>query len=93
MNKTRKSLWFGALISLAIGVSVSAFALTAYVIQVAHNDELFIINDEKFEAKLYCLGWERGERVIFIEGSPHGVCVSATLYNIDREEKCEVWCE
>ena len=64
-----------------------------YPIEVAHNDELFIINGEKYEAKTYCLGWEQGEHVLFIEGSALGACASATLLNIERKEVCEVWCE
>ena len=66
---------------------------TAYVIQADHNDETFIINDEVFKAQTYCFGWSEGEMVIFLDGSHFGVCVSATLYNIDRREKCDVWCE
>ena len=64
-----------------------------YEIEVAHNDELFIINGEKFEAQTYCLGWEEGERVLFIEGSAFGACASAQLLNINRSETCDVWCE
>jgi len=64
-----------------------------YPIEVAHNDELFIINDEKYEAKTYCLGWEQGDRVIFLEGSAFGACASAKLLNLNRNEVCEVWCE
>jgi len=71
----------------------SLMAADSYEIEVAHNDELFIINGEKFEAKTYCLGWDSGEYVIFLDGSPYGACASATLYNINRKEKCEVWCE
>lgn len=64
-----------------------------YLIEVSHNDELFIINGEKYEAKTYCLGWEQGERVMFLEGSALGVCTSAKLLNLNRNEVCEVWCE
>jgi len=64
-----------------------------YLIEVAHNDELFIINGEKYEAQTYCLGWEEGEEVLFIEGSPYGACASAKLYNLNRRESCDVWCE
>lgn len=74
-------------------VSTARATMMSYPIQLAHNDELFIINGEKFEAKLYCLGWYQGEQVIFLEGSPLGVCVSATLFNINKRETCEVWCE
>lgn len=68
-------------------------AKEGYPIEVAHNDELFIINGEKYEAKTYCLGWEQGEHVLFIEGSPFGACASAKLLNIEKGEVCEVWCE
>lgn len=74
-------------------VPVSSYATTAYEIEAAVNDEKFIINGESFEAKTYCLSWDEGDRVIFLEGNANGVCVSAALYNIDRKEKCEVWCE
>ena len=64
-----------------------------YEIEAAINDEHFIINGEKFDAKTYCLGWEEGDMVIFVDGSPFGVCVTATLYNVSRRQTCEVWCE
>jgi len=65
----------------------------SYVIEIAHNDDLFIINGERFEAQTYCLGWEKGDRVLFLEGSPFGACASAELYNLRTREKCSVWCE
>jgi hypothetical protein len=64
-----------------------------YPIEVAHNDELFIINGEKYEAKTYCLGWDEGEEVMFLEGSAFGACASAKLLNLNRKKVCEVWCE
>jgi hypothetical protein len=64
-----------------------------YEIEVAHNDELFIINGEKFEAQTYCLGWEEGDEVLFLDGSPFGACASAELFNLRTREKCDVWCE
>lgn len=67
--------------------------LAIYRIAAAHNDETFIINGEKFEAKTYCLSWEVGEQILFVDGNPNGVCVTATLVNVDRNETCEVWCE
>jgi hypothetical protein len=66
---------------------------SSYLIELAHNDELFIINGEKYEAKTYCLGWYEGQSVIFLEGSALGACASAKLLNLDRDEICEVWCE
>ena len=65
----------------------------SYEIEVSHNDELFVINGEKFEAKSYCFNMDEGDRVIFIEGSALGVCASATLLNLRTKQKCEVWCE
>lgn len=64
-----------------------------YEIATAHNDELFIINGEKFEAQTYCLGWEEGDEVVFLKGSPFGACASAELLNLRTREKCDVWCE
>ena len=68
-------------------------AQDVYLIEYAYNDELFVINGEKFEAQTYCLGWEQGESVIFIEGSALGACASAELFNLNRKESCSVWCE
>jgi hypothetical protein len=68
-------------------------ARDGYLIEVAHNDELFIINGEKYEAQTYCLGWDEGDEVIFVEGSAFGACASAKLYNMNRRESCDVWCE
>ncbi len=65
----------------------------SYEIQHAHNDELFIINGEKFAAKTYCLTFEKGDRVIFLEGSPSGACATAKLLNLRNDDVCEVWCE
>ena len=66
---------------------------STYQIEAAANDEVFIINGEKFEAQIYCLGWNEGESVIFIDGSEYGACASASLFNVDNFETCDVWCE
>ena len=71
----------------------TVIAVTSYEIEVSHNDELFIINSEKFEAKTYCFNMEEGDKVIFLEGSPNGVCVSAELLNLRTKNICRVWCE
>lgn len=71
----------------------SARRADIYPIETAYNDELFIINGEKFEAKTYCFNMEEDDEVIFLEGSPFGACVSAKLLNLRTREKCEVWCE
>lgn len=67
-------------------------AAMTYTIDVAHNDELFIIDGEKFEAKLYCLNFEEGDEVVFVEGSPYA-CVEAKILNLRTRDICEVWCE
>ncbi len=80
------------IITLMLMVPASVYGLTAYEIEAAGNDEKFVIDGDLYVAQSYCLGWDEGDRVIFIDGTP-GVCVTATLYNMDREEKCDVWCE
>jgi hypothetical protein len=65
----------------------------SYVIEHSHNDELFIINGETFEAKTYCLSMNEGDEVIFLDGSPHGSCASAEVLNIRTKDRCELWCE
>ena len=64
-----------------------------YLIETSHDDELFIINGEKFEAKTYCFNMEEDDEVMFLDGNPYGACASATLLNLRTREKCEVWCE
>ena len=75
------------------GKSSGGSSRPSYGIEVSHNDELFIINGEKFEAKTYCFNMEEGDPVIFLDGSALGACASATLLNLRTKEKCEVWCE
>jgi len=36
---------------------------------------------------------DEGDAVIFLDGSPHGVCTSATLINLRTRDTCKVWCE
>lgn len=83
-----KFLWL-----LLLLAPIAASAATSYEIEAAGNDEKFVINGEVFEAQTYCLGWDEGDRVIFLEGSPYGACASAKLYNLNRKETCDVWCE
>ena len=80
-------------IGFLIGASAEIYAATIYSIEAALNDEKFIINGEVFEAMTFCLGWEEGDKVIFVKGSALGACASAELYNVNREESCKVWCE
>lgn len=86
----RKRAW----VVLGILVSGVLFAYsTEYEIEVSNNDELFIINGERFEAKTFCFGMEEGDRVIFLEGSALGACASAEILNLRTNKTCEVWCE
>jgi len=64
-----------------------------YYIEASYNDEIFIINGEKYEAKTYCFDMQRGDPVIFLEGSPLGVCVSAVILNLRTQKECRCWCE
>jgi len=67
-----------------------------YVIEVAYNDELFIINGEKFSAQTYCYSWDGfdvGDNVVFLEGSPFGACATAIIANLETGNTCELWCE
>lgn len=64
-----------------------------YTIETSHNDELFIINGEKFEAQTYCFNMEKNDEVMFLNGGPFGACASATLLNLRTRDKCEVWCD
>ena len=68
-------------------------ARAGYIIEASANDDTFVINGEAFEAKTYCFGFERGDRVRFLSGSPLGTCVSATILNVRSGKTCEVWCE
>jgi len=74
-------------------ITMPVFSANVYEIEAAVDDNKFIINDELFGAKTYCMNWDEGQRVIFIQGSPYGACATAALYNLDREERCEVRCE
>lgn len=83
--------WF--LFASSLSLACDALAATSYEIEVSYNDELFIINGEKFEAQAYCFNMEEGDKVIFLEGNPYGACASAILLNLRTQERCDVWCE
>lgn len=65
----------------------------SYVVQVAANDETFVVNDQVFKAKTYCFNVEKGDRVIFVSGSALGACASAKILNLRTSKVCDVWCE
>ena len=46
-SKAMRYIFCIVFVFLALAVVVSAFAVTTYEIEVAHNDEFFIINGEK----------------------------------------------
>lgn len=82
------------LIMLTILLMASiVFAYSTYIVEVSYNDELFIINGEKFEAKTYCFNVNEGDKVIFLEGSPNGVCTSAVFKDLNTGTVCRCWCE
>jgi hypothetical protein len=88
----RSYLWF--LIVFLLSLASTAYASrTEYEIEVSHDDEFFIINGEKYEAKTYCYDMEEGDMVIFLDGSPYGACASAKILNLRTKEICELWCE
>ena len=64
-----------------------------YYIELSENDELFIINGEKFKAQTYCFDMQKGDGIIFLEGNAFGACATAKLFNVRSKNKCSVWCE
>jgi hypothetical protein len=95
-NLTRSSSWVTNKCNIVVQVesgSRSTGSGDSYQVEVSHNDELFIINGEKYEAKTYCFNIYEGDEVIFIDGSPFGACASATILNLRTKDKCELWCE
>ena len=88
-----KKLNFALASILLLMFSHISIAKTEYSIDVSHNDEIFIINSETYKAKTYCFNMRKGDKVIFLKGSPLGVCVSATLLNLRTGKQCRVWCE
>ena len=89
MNKIIINLFLSAYF-LSLPVSAN---YTEYEIEYSHNDEIFIINGEVYESKTYCFNMNQGDKVIFLEGSAFGACVSAKLLNLRTKQTCGVWCE
>ena len=83
-----------ALVSfLTLVMAYETSAVDSYVVEVAHNDEMFIINGEKFEAMSYCFNMQEGDSVVFLNGSPLGACATAELLNLRTKDVCSVFCE
>lgn len=81
------------LLAIKVLFVTNATALTSYPIEVSYDDELFIINGEKYEAQTYCFNMKEGDRIVFLEGSAFGACVSEKLLNVRTKQICRVWCE
>ncbi|MGL4518667.1 MAG: hypothetical protein ACRCUJ_02910 [Phocaeicola sp.] len=79
--------------AVMIALSFSAVAADQYVVEIEHNDEMFIINGERYEARTYCMSLEEDDSVIFLEGSPYGNCSTATVYDVNSRNTCDLWCE
>lgn len=75
------------------GRGTTPAAPAGYIIEASANDETFVINGEVFKAKTYCFGFDTGDQVRFLSGSPFGACASATILNVRSRKTCEVWCE
>ena len=73
--------------------SLGSTSKRTYAVDASAGDETFVINGEVFKAKTYCFNIEKGDRVVFIEGSPLGACASAKIVNLRTEKACELWCE
>jgi hypothetical protein len=65
----------------------------SYEIMAAANDETFVINGQVFKAKTYCFGFDKGDRVLFVQGSASGACSSAEFVRVRDGKTCRVWCE
>ena len=62
-------------------------------IQIAHKNKLFIINGSKYEAYTSCFDFEMGDKVIFLDGTPRGQCLTTQLLNIRTDRTCKIWCQ
>ena len=49
------------LVLLSILAATHLSAQTRYYIELSHNDELFIINGERYEAQTYCFDMEEDD--------------------------------
>jgi hypothetical protein len=75
------------------GGSTGTSKRSSYSIDAAANDETFVINGNVFKARTYCFNIEKGDKVIFVEGSPLGACSSAKFLDLRNDKVCSVWCE
>jgi len=71
----------------------SRLSYESHEIEVSHKDKIFIINGDKYEAKTSCFDFEKGDKVVFLNGRPLGVCVSTELLNLRNDRVCRIWCQ
>ncbi len=65
----------------------------SYEVEASADDDTFVINGELFKAKTYCFNLDKGDRVVFVEGSALGACASAKVVNLRTGKTCDLWCE
>ncbi|MCK4842757.1 MAG: hypothetical protein KAT04_12895 [Methylococcales bacterium] len=82
-----------ALLILLTAVPLTVMSAAIHVTEAGSNDKKLIIDGKIFEAKTSCSEWGEGQRVMILNKNPEDACASATIYNMNREEKCEVLCK
>ena len=67
---------------------------TTYIIDKNTMDYKFIINGNLYKARgTYCHGMRRGDRVVFLEGSPGGDCKTAKIKDLETGVVCHFYCD
>lgn len=74
--------------------SIDGLSLAAgiYTIQARMAHNLFVINNQFFEAKSACAEFEKSDPIMFIDGDPYGDCDTAIILNLINKKRCEVTC-
>jgi hypothetical protein len=57
------------------------------------DEKILTINKQRYEIIRSCTGFNEGDMVTFIKGSPHGLCETATFVHNRSSERCQVWCD
>ena len=73
--------------------SKNRLSYDSHEIEVAHKDKIFIINGDKYQARTSCFDFEKGDKIIFLEGSPLGICVTTEMLNLRNDRVCRIWCQ
>ncbi|MCI0559206.1 MAG: hypothetical protein MN733_11985 [Nitrososphaera sp.] len=97
-NLRQLPIWVGNKCDTVMQIEVAATKnqprnTNSYMIEAAVNDEVFLINDQKFRAQTYCFNMNEGDQIMFLDGDPNGGCASATLFNLTTRTQCDAWCE